>query len=77
MKAILTKFICPTNFRGSRYAASDMDGNRVVVDADHALDSEENHRRAAEALRLKMGWKGPMAAGTTREGFAFVFVDRP
>ena len=76
MKAILTRFICPTDTRGSRYSAFDLDRNRVVVEADHALDSGENHRRAAEALCAKMGWKGKLASGATREGFAFVFVDR-
>lgn len=75
MKAILTKFVCPTNTRGSRYSASDMDGNRVILGADYALDSEENHWRAAAALCAKMGWKGTLAAGATRDGFAFVFVD--
>ena len=77
MKAILTKYVCPTNVRGSRYVAYDLDNNRVMLDANHALSSEENHASAAHALCAKMGWKGKLAAGATKEGYAFVFVDRP
>ncbi len=73
MKAIETKFIGPSNVRGSRYAATDSDGNRVILSADHSLRSDMNHRRAAEALRDKMGWKGELVSGGTKYGETFVF----
>lgn len=56
MKAIVTKFHGPGNVKGSRYSATDTDGNRVVLSADHALSGEDNHDRAAVALCRKMGW---------------------
>lgn len=56
MKAIVTKFHGPSNVRGSRYSASDTDGNKVVLSTDFALDSDGNHDRAALALCAKMGW---------------------
>lgn len=56
MKAITTKFHGPTNTRGSRYSATDSDGNRVSVSADYALNADGNHDAAAIALCVKMGW---------------------
>lgn len=56
MKAIITKYHGPTNTRGSRIRASDLDGNRVTVSFDHALNGDGNHDAAAVALCRKMGW---------------------
>jgi hypothetical protein len=49
VKAIVTKFHGPGNVRGSRYSASDLDGNRVICSTNFALGSEGNHDRAARA----------------------------
>jgi hypothetical protein len=76
-KAIVTRFVCPTNCRGSRYSASDGDGNRVLVDGLSALGAEENHKAAAEALCRKMNWTGDLAGGYIKGGCAFVFIDGP
>lgn len=56
MKAIQTKYHGPTERRGSRYSASDLDHNKVIISADDSLSSEENHDAAAIALCRKMGW---------------------
>jgi hypothetical protein len=45
--AIVTKFLGPTNTRGSRVKATTPSGQSVTIDWDHALDSEGNHNRAA------------------------------
>lgn len=45
--AIVTKFIGPTNTRGSRVKATLPSGKSVTIDWDHALDSTDNHNRAA------------------------------
>ena len=45
--AIVTKFLGPTNNRGSRVKATMPSGKSVTIDWDHALDSEGNHNRAA------------------------------
>ena len=74
MKAILTKYHGPTNFRGSRISAVDSDRNRVTISYDDALNSEDAHRKAAEALAAKMGWPGKLAGGGVRGGYAWVFI---
>ena len=75
MKAILTKYHGPTNVRGARIIASDMDGNRAIIGYPHQLSQEDAHRFAAKVLRDKMGWQGRMIGGGIRGGYAFVFVD--
>ena len=74
MKAIRTKYAGPTNFKGSRIIASDGDGNRKIIGYDSSLDSEEAHRKGAEALCAKMYWEGELIAGSLGNGFVFVFV---
>lgn len=73
MKAITTKFHGPSNVKGSRYSATDGDGNRVILPTDYALGSERNHDRAAIALCMKMKWDGPLMGGTTKDGRAYTF----
>lgn len=75
MKAIETKFVGPGNVRGSRYIASDSDGNRVILSADYELNHDGNHRKAAEALRDKMGWKGQLVGGSLKKTDVWVFSD--
>jgi hypothetical protein len=50
--AIQTRFIGPTNHKGSRYAAWVIGRakKRVVLSADYALGLDDNHYRAAMAL---------------------------
>lgn len=58
MQAITTKFLGPTNFRGSRVKATCQAGS-LTVSWDHALDSEANHDVAARMLAEKLGWVAP------------------
>lgn len=74
MKAIETRYVGPTNFRGSRCIADDGDGNRVTLSWGSAKNSEDMHRAAAQALCDKMKWTGKMASGSTKRGMVFVFV---
>ena len=74
MVAILTKFIGPTNCRGSRVKAYTSSGHRIVVPWDHALNVEENHDAAALALCRKMGWGGKLVRGGTDVGYAYAFL---
>lgn len=76
MKAIETRYLGPTNCRGSRIVAFDEDGNRVTLSYDDALSGEDMHRKAANTLCQKMGWTGDLAAGGTKRGYVFVFVNR-
>lgn len=73
-KAIETRYKGPTDTRGSRIIAADLDGNRITIPYDHALNHDELHERAAKALCEKMGWQGEIVGGATKSGYAFVFT---
>jgi len=75
MKAIETRYHGPTNTRGARITASDLDGNRVTIGYPHELSGEACHQAAADALMNKMGWSGRLAGGATKRGYVFVFVE--
>ena len=55
MQAIRTRYYGPTNTRGSRITAS-CEAGRLTVPYDHALDLDDNHKAAADALTAKLGW---------------------
>lgn len=74
-QAIVTKYIGPTNFRGSRIKATASAGN-VTVSYDPALNSEDNHLAAAEALANKFGWleNATLHGGGMPDGSGNVYV---
>ena len=74
-KAIITRYLGPTDTRGARIRASDSDGNRVICSYPYELSGEAVHRVAAEELCRKMNWPGKLVAGGLKDGYAFVFVD--
>ena len=55
MQAIRTRYIGPSNVKGSRIQAK-CEGGSIYVGYDHALDIEDNHRAACEALSKKLQW---------------------
>lgn len=75
-KVIMTKYLGPTNFRGSRVTAFTSDGQRVTVGYDHSMSREDAHRKAAEALCEKYGWPADkLRCGGVHNGYAFMFID--
>jgi hypothetical protein len=70
-QAIETKYIGPTNYRGSRIIATTPGGHRYTQQWDCALNIEANHYAAAEALRAKLDWPAIKAGCATAKGFAF------
>lgn len=72
-QAIETKYVGPTNSRGSRVSARAYAG-RVMVHWDDALDVDQNHMRAAHALAKKFGWKGRLYGGARPDGKGNVYV---
>lgn len=72
-QSITTKYIGPTNFRGSRIKATAEAGS-VTLSYDHALSSEENHCAAAKALAEKFDWQGVWVGGASRLTRTFVNV---
>jgi hypothetical protein len=77
MKAIVTKYHGPTNYKGARIIASDEDGNRISISYPYELSGEAVHRKAAEALKTKMGWTGKLVSGSLKNSYVFVFVSEP
>lgn len=76
VKAIFTKYIGPSNVRGARVKATDEDRNSVTLSWDHALDSLDNHRAAAEALIKKMKWNPTrIVPGSLKAGYVWTMLD--
>lgn len=74
-QAIVTRFLGPTNTRGSRVKAT-CSARSLTVDWDHSLTLGENHAAAAYALAQKLGWGGDWAMGAmpdkARDAYVFV-----
>lgn len=73
MKAIMTTYHGPTNTRGSRYSATDSDGNKVTMSQDDRYGPQDNARAAARMLCAKMGWHGVLVEGWIPSGYVYVF----
>lgn len=73
-QAITTKYLGPTNTRGSRIKASAWAGS-VTVPYDDELDQMEAHAAAARALIEKLGWGGSWRGGGSPTGCGYVFVN--
>jgi hypothetical protein len=73
--SIYTKYIGPTNFRGSRIKATASNGaGSLTVSYDHALNVDGNHAAAARALAKKLGWHGRVSSGGAPGGRGNVYV---
>lgn len=76
-QSIATKYLGPTDARGSRVKATSSSGLSVTRPWDDALSIDENHAKAAIALCVKLTWKGRLAVGAAYkgDGNVYVFVD--
>lgn len=81
MQAILTKYIGPTNTKGSRIKASCAAGS-ITVDfhSFDAIDNEDRYNQVAAMLASKLGWTGKhygtLASGCLPNGdYCHVFVE--
>ena len=74
MKAIEVKYLPCTNNKPSRWKAFAWGGVSVTLSYDHALNSEDNARKAAEALREKMSWKAEISGSGQLANGNFVFT---
>jgi hypothetical protein len=74
MKTIETRYIPPSNTKGSRIMATDCGDHRIYVHTDHALQNDENHVAAARKLCEKLAWHGEFVRGATKTGYVFVFA---
>lgn len=72
-KAIETRYVGPTNQRGSRVIAQCAAGS-VSVPYDYALNEDQMHALAALALAKRLEWPGLWIGGASRNGRGNVFV---
>lgn len=76
--ALQTRYIGPTNYRGSRVAVETMDtrsdGKKIrrYFEWNPAHNSEQNHRNAALAVAKELNWGGKWVAGGSVDGYVFV-----
>ena len=73
MQAIETKYLGPTNNRGSRITAT-CNENKITIPYPYELSGMAVHEAAAHALCDKMGWKPSYVGGATKTGYVFVFT---
>jgi len=73
MKAIKTKYLGPTDYKGARISATDTWGHRVIVPYDYGAARDGAHDRAALALCEKMGWHGTLVRGGMKDCYVYVF----
>lgn len=74
VQAIETRYLGPTNTKGSRIKACAGAGS-VTVPYDYGMSTERAHAAAAKALRAKLGWTdGHWAQGGNVKGNGYVFV---
>lgn len=75
MQTINTKYIGPTNTKGSRIKATHSGKSlSVTLSYDYGLNADENHLQAAKVLRDKLGWKNQFYGGSNQSGDGYVFV---
>lgn len=74
MQTIITKYLCPTNQKGSRIKATSSAGLTITMSWRSDLDSEENHTLAAKALCKKLGWENELVSGDLKSGCVFVML---
>ena len=74
MQAIVTKYLGPTNARGSRIKAT-CQAESVTIEWDTSLNSERNHIAAAKKLATKLGWDGLWLMGYPPNGDGVFVLD--
>ena len=73
-QAIETRYLSATNTRGGRIKATAWGGS-IIVSYDYALNTDDAHKAAADALIAKMGWNGTFAQGGNVKGNGYYFVN--
>jgi hypothetical protein len=75
MQAIQTKYMGPTNTKGSRIKATCAAGS-VTIGYPYELSGMDCHAKAAYALLAKMHWDYKLVGGQlANHDYAFVMVD--
>ena len=73
-QAIVTKYLGPTDTRGSRIKAT-CEAGTLTIGIDYAKSIEANHAEAARLLAVKLGWENARVGGALPgSGYAFVLL---
>ena len=73
-QAITTKFLGPTNYRGSRIKANCVAG-AITEQRNYEIDYTADHIAVAKQLATQLGWAGNWYGGChSADGFVFVNV---
>lgn len=72
-QAIITKYLGPTNTRGTKVVAKSEAGS-VVLPWDYSKGPEANHQAAASLLAWRLGWDGTWQGGSTPTGYVFTWA---
>lgn len=71
-QTIQTKWISPTNFKGTRIKAKTASGIAIIRSYDYSLNIGENHAKGARELQEKMDWAkdayGNLIGGQNADG---------
>jgi len=77
MQYIETKYLSPTNTKGSRIKATTSYGkDSLIVPWNYGLELEENFAHAAMKLAKRLGWTGEYVCGGSENGCVFVNTSR-
>jgi hypothetical protein len=76
MKAIVTKYLPPTNSRGARIKATTEGLPSITIPYPYDLSGEACHRAAAEQLASKYWSNASLVSGSMPDntGYAFVMI---
>ena len=74
MKTISTKYVGPTNTKGSRIIVTDGD-NKTTHKICGEKSFETNCVEAATLFAHNLGWTGTLQGGHTKDGMVFTFDD--
>ena len=73
MQTISTKYLGPTNHKGSRFKATHSGGfTSVTMPMDYSMEASGNHTRVAFMLAEKLKWEGDYIGGHTKDGMIFI-----
>jgi len=78
-QAICTRYLGPTNTKGSRIKAFSESQPRGVT-TSYSYGAPTNrfaHMKAVAKFKKKFGWSGRMACGGTKDGYCCVFTGSP
>lgn len=76
MQTITTKYLAPTNTKGSRIKATHTGKTLSVTRGyDYSLDTYGNHLAVAQELQMKLAWYCyELHGGSTDTGYVFVLT---